>query len=271
MHSTRFKAFTLIELLVVIAIIAILAAILFPVFAQAKAAAKKTSCLSNTKQMAIGTMLYVGDYDDMVFMDHYVNPDTGGFWVDPNDTAFPYQYWYGRAKGYNFDYKRGLLQPYMKSTEIQACPSAQGMTFMSSTATGGLGYGINPSILEMSMTSMDKPAETVFIADAGTNKYSAIKTYLFQYLYITTPDQSDYYMYTPPSFHGRHSDFTNVAWMDGHAKSMKVNYRSETGTTDVGRTPEALKTQQLGDIIPPGCSFPQPCSPYYLLLEKPTQ
>src|ERR1700710_1040445 len=58
------KAFTLIELLVVIAIIAILAAILFPVFAQAKAAAKKTQCLSNTKQTSLGLQQYLNDFDD---------------------------------------------------------------------------------------------------------------------------------------------------------------------------------------------------------------
>jgi prepilin-type N-terminal cleavage/methylation domain-containing protein/prepilin-type processing-associated H-X9-DG protein len=59
------KAFTLIELLVVIAIIAILAAILFPVFAQAKAAAKAVVGLSNVKQLALGSLLYSNDYDDM--------------------------------------------------------------------------------------------------------------------------------------------------------------------------------------------------------------
>jgi len=58
------RAFTLIELLVVIAIIAILAAILFPVFAQAKEAAKKTQDLSNTKQQALGVVMYAGDADD---------------------------------------------------------------------------------------------------------------------------------------------------------------------------------------------------------------
>jgi len=57
------KAFTLIELLVVIAIIAILAAILFPVFAQAKAAAKTSACLSNTKQLGLAVMQYLNDND----------------------------------------------------------------------------------------------------------------------------------------------------------------------------------------------------------------
>ncbi len=77
------KAFTLIELLVVIAIIAILAAILFPVFAQAKNAAKKTQDLSNMKQMGTGTQLYLGDSDDVYGQAYYYKDnagDTGGYW-----------------------------------------------------------------------------------------------------------------------------------------------------------------------------------------------
>jgi len=65
MRKNNLKAFTLIELLVVIAIIAILAAILFPVFAQAKLAAKKTQTLSNLKQIGLGTQMYMGDADDV--------------------------------------------------------------------------------------------------------------------------------------------------------------------------------------------------------------
>src|SRR5438128_1653837 len=62
-HRKPDHAFTLIELLVVIAIIAILAAILFPVFAQAKAAARKTACLGQSKQLGTALMLYLNDYD----------------------------------------------------------------------------------------------------------------------------------------------------------------------------------------------------------------
>jgi prepilin-type N-terminal cleavage/methylation domain-containing protein/prepilin-type processing-associated H-X9-DG protein len=95
------RAFTLIELLVVIAIIAILAAILFPVFAQAKEAAKKTSCLSNDKQMATALFMYAGDNEDTLSQTSW-----------ESDAAHPYQvHW-------SF-----LMQPYIKSYDMFRCAS----------------------------------------------------------------------------------------------------------------------------------------------------
>lgn len=100
------KAFTLIELLVVIAIIAILAAILFPVFAQAKVAAKKTGDLSNLKQLGTALMLYVGDYDDSP-------PQTTWSEKDPVTRATLH------TKKIHWSY---TMQPYVKNLEIFYSP-----------------------------------------------------------------------------------------------------------------------------------------------------
>lgn len=94
MSTNRKRAFTLIELLVVIAIIAILAAILFPVFAQAKVAAKKTAILSNAKQMGVAQLIYASDYDDLFVQ-------TAGF-----------------QGGWRADYFVVYLLPYIKNTGI---------------------------------------------------------------------------------------------------------------------------------------------------------
>lgn len=84
------RAFTLIELLVVIAIIAILAAILFPVFAQAKAAAKKTQSLSNAKNIALGVTMYTTDSDDVLPMLQYVDPPNPYTWHGWTEVVGPY-------------------------------------------------------------------------------------------------------------------------------------------------------------------------------------
>lgn len=103
------RAFTLIELLVVIAIIAILAAILFPVFAQAKEAAKKTACLSNDKQMATALFMYAGDYDDQLCQTT---------WEQSASTPNP------ANPGGNFQvHWTFLMQPYIKNWDMFRCPS----------------------------------------------------------------------------------------------------------------------------------------------------
>lgn len=105
------KAFTLIELLVVIAIIAILAAILFPVFAQAKAAAKKTACLSNTKQLGLSFMMYLSDSDDVVVCNSGDTPVIPTTDTDSKSAKFrAVAQWPWR------------IMPYLKNRQILVCP-----------------------------------------------------------------------------------------------------------------------------------------------------
>ncbi len=96
MRRFRKPAFTLIELLVVIAIIAILAAILFPVFAQAREKARMTTCVSNMRQIGTGLVMYAQDYDE----------------------TYPYI----RIRGTDYVWKNAI-QPYVKNLNVFACPS----------------------------------------------------------------------------------------------------------------------------------------------------
>lgn len=170
------SAFTLIELLVVIAIIAILAAILFPVFAQARESARAISCLSNMRQMALGMTMYAQDYDEtfagsrMYCMkdnpyDGTLAPchDEGG----PSANVFG---WYSAIK------------PYLKNTAISICPSNQASrsitedidkTFRAGYALSGVmvfdirsaafGGGGAPAT---SLAAINRPAETMMILES---------------------------------------------------------------------------------------------------------
>jgi prepilin-type N-terminal cleavage/methylation domain-containing protein len=115
-------AFTLIELLVVIAIIAILAAILFPVFAQAKAAAKKIACLSNEKQLGTATYLYLADNDEALYHHHEQWVLDDGTLV--NDLPANISGCLGGGFGNSQAEKPWAVffQPYMKSRQLLFCP-----------------------------------------------------------------------------------------------------------------------------------------------------
>src|SRR5258708_3751554 len=121
------RGFTLIELLVVIAIIAILAAILFPVFAQARESARKISCLSNCKQMGLAAMMYIQDYDEMYPCTSWDTPAIG---TSDNDTRNP-------------NYRSAMqwlwrIMPYQKNRQLFVCPSDP-------NPKSGFAYGLDGS------------------------------------------------------------------------------------------------------------------------------
>jgi len=155
--SPASRGFTLIELLVVIAIIAILAAILFPVFAQAREKARQTSCMSNLRQIGTAALMYAQDYDEVM-------PGTD-FGEDP-------EYFWG-----------DLAQPYLKSRQILDCPSAANRMKFSAPLPGfpeGISlewsypYAINDirdasgtrlGAAHMPLAAFTRPAETLLIVD----------------------------------------------------------------------------------------------------------
>ncbi len=133
------RGFTLIELLVVIAIIAILAAILFPVFARAREKARMTSCLSNLKQIGLGFLMYVQDYDERT-------PTNGG-WGPPVT-----YYWQPK------------IEPYLKNTQIFACPSDGRGAFAYHGQTLYYGYA-NHTCHNTKMAQIKQPSSTIMTHD----------------------------------------------------------------------------------------------------------
>jgi prepilin-type N-terminal cleavage/methylation domain-containing protein/prepilin-type processing-associated H-X9-DG protein len=131
-----YPGFTLIELLVVIAIIAILAAILFPVFAQARAKARQASCLSNVKQWALGGMMYIQDYDERVFLAGYE-----GVLRDAN-------WWIS-------------IQPYIKNQGILKCPGDTSTQFSRDFALTGGGRSPQSPASYLANDWLNQPTQAV--------------------------------------------------------------------------------------------------------------
>ena len=210
------NAFTLIELLVVIAIIAILAAILFPVFAQAREKARSVSCLSNFKQLGTAFTMYLQDYDEKVLPRYQACPSTGPAPTPDAPTLWTY-----------------TLQPYIKNKQLFVCPSSTmskyGETWNTRSAVSS-GYnqtisgwyyptpdGCGDMILP-SLPSIQYPSKNVMFADSVPGDLaSGFRGYLFgntglNVAYTTT---------SAGSLGARHTEGTNLTFFDGHAKWAK--------------------------------------------------
>lgn len=234
-------AFTLIELLVVIAIIAILAATLFPVFAAAKRSSKKTSCLSNEFQIGLGWQMYNTDSDDTLMR------------ISTGEGSKVYYFW-GSWDGTALRPEEGLLYPYMKTAQIQACPEFDNRL---RTALGFTGFGYNveylsptnfgpppnytPSPVPVNGSQIQEPSKTVAFADcARLNNWDYVNPALEGNAYLEPPS------YEFPSFQGRHSGQGNVLWADSHVKTATPYYR--TGPFGYGYEGAQFTPYSLGEL-----------------------
>ena len=244
--NSKNKAFTLIELLVVIAIIAILAAILFPVFAQAKAAAKKTADLSNMKQSALAAQIYSGDSDDVSAANGegwlYINGGAAaaGDWA----TVTPYLNYPENGDGGRFgrfgagagaplgfmDPEAGQnwgrsLYPYIKSMDMYVSPSTQNdinprLTPSTVGTAGRTSYVMNGCASNKSITSFSKPANTIIFQSRATISKEALCLPRMNSFPDGTTKAND----TDLSWAGfNFNKGGNYAMGDGHAKFYKRN------------------------------------------------
>ncbi len=205
------SAFTLIELLVVIAIIAILAAILFPVFAQAREKARQSACLSNEKQIGLAMMQYIQDYDET-----WVSQSTDGTTV-VNDYPLNRSGIAG-ANGYN--YKDRVL-PYTKNEQIWLCPTNMPNGALD-TVPPNVGYHMSGNVIlpaGLSAAMIVAPANLFILRETGKGS-----VYNRAYLrpYAGRCDDVIAYERTAGNYMPHMKGF-NLAFADGHAKWYKAS------------------------------------------------
>jgi len=241
------RAFTLIELLVVIAIIAILAAILFPVFAQAKMSAKTAAGLSNVKQLAVSNQLYYADYDDTRMGRQQVDDGTCMSYrqlTDPyaksseifTDPVNPLAKFY---EGFSDQAIRNVICPATSAPIGNLKRYRRGYDWVNLFgARGGGGYWDGHGL---SLSSVDAPAATGDIAEAS-NLFADLGPFLYWWPHVDEDTSwlgSGIAPVTGGGWNGGNGDkygkkAMNVAYLDGHAK--RTSYTSMCGpwmTVDV--------------------------------------
>ncbi len=207
------SGFTLIELLVVIAIIAILAAILFPVFSKVRENARRTTCLSNEKQIGLAIIQYQQDTDE-TYPSLRINSASDTYGGNGSTT----QYWWSQ-----------MIYPYVKSADVYVCPSnpdtgpvcpnhtpfapflheSYTMNTRVGEPAGWWSNGFQPQPL--ALAGVDEPAQKVMVCESTGNKFPGPD---YMWPEINATDMVNF------GFAG-HNGTSNYLFCDGHAKAMK--------------------------------------------------
>jgi prepilin-type N-terminal cleavage/methylation domain-containing protein/prepilin-type processing-associated H-X9-DG protein len=250
--TSRRSGFTLIELLVVIAIIAILAAILFPVFAQARNKARQSACLSNTKQIGLALMSYSQDFDEKLVRGWYGD---GGWQPSANPTP---------ASGPTRYKWMDVVEPYVKNNALYSCSNAplgiaRGRgTYVPAKMLGTSGspaspndeyygsYAINSAYWDtnanpvskrgvsndIAMAVVEAPANTIWVTD-GNGAYQVSWPNLNDDPEVVGKEGSLGYLswkgrgigdMTEGAVVDRHQGMTNAIYCDGHSKAVALSF-----------------------------------------------
>jgi len=228
------SAFTLIELLVVIAIIAILAAILFPVFAQAKMAAKKTVMISNMKQNLTATLLYMSDYDDYIPLKAMIGYSTTEPAITWDKSIQPYMKNYALLNSAE-DSRPKYDTPYGRTR--RSLGIAHNL-FRGVSVNPSFGWGTNLNYPPISGTYPPDPAATVAFglkpqpANPDPTIWNKVEWQEGHGIY--TSRRSNMPISDPRAQYGEilsaYGEGTVWGYIDGHAKFMKVNGTAGDGT-----------------------------------------
>jgi prepilin-type N-terminal cleavage/methylation domain-containing protein/prepilin-type processing-associated H-X9-DG protein len=246
--QSRRSAFTLIELLVVVAILGILAAILFPVFGRVRENARRTACQSNLKQIGMGLLQYLGDYDEKMPFSAY-----GSATQDTNVNGTQYKW-------------MDAIFPYVRSEQVFVCPSDQAIgvhyVYQGNMAARGLttthdygSYGQNgaysaagdaqtpprsSTLYMVGVSQIVEPAGTVWAADTNNNQEANGSFGFLWTSAATAPSiQTNADLSAIPTgtrqldkISERHLDTVNFLFCDGHVKAMKLDAVTKTKSVE---------------------------------------
>ena len=231
-HRHNQRGFTLIELLVVITIIAILAALLFPVFAQARSKAMQIVCLSNVRQLALAFLMYADDYDGSLPPASIMNSDWSYEWT-----------WDFNFDNWVYD-GLGFIGGYTSTGQLNRCPVFAAPSFgrpytgyaYNATYLGGCYYrDVNTGLITpefgarisrpTNIGAVGRPTDTVLLGDSAL--WSTFSNEVIANNYLRAPDKNPatgqridpMYAWIGPNVHFRHKGAANVAYCDGHAKA----------------------------------------------------